>query len=415
LGFISFLIVLSILVFIHELGHFTVARLLGVKVYVFSIGFGKKLISKQWKGTQWSFSLIPLGGYVKMKGQEDLNPALSNNDSDSYNVKTPFQRILILLAGPFANFLLAFVLYIAIGLLGNNHLSPTIGKVVENSPAFKSGLKANDTILKINDSEVKTEVDKNLKYVAGSNTNIKIKSAYNKIFSGFEDSVKLSIERNGVIEQIKVNRYDFNDFNYWNNLERIKAKSISDKIGYINMASVKGEDIEDIFESFDTKKTIIIDLRNYPAFIYSRFSRYLNSEKRDFSTIYSPDINYPSRFVLKDNLKTNSSKKAFKGKIILLVNEDSMSRSEFTAMAFQTADNVITVGNQTAGADGDVVVFEYLGGFRTAISGNGIEYPDGSESQRKGVKIDIEVKPTINGLKKEQDEILEKAIELASE
>ena len=93
MGFISFLVVLSILVFIHELGHFTVARLLGVKVYVFSIGFGKKLISKQWKGTEWTFALIPLGGYVKMKGQEDLNPALANNDSDSYNVKTPFERI----------------------------------------------------------------------------------------------------------------------------------------------------------------------------------------------------------------------------------------------------------------------------------------------------------------------------------
>jgi regulator of sigma E protease len=156
LGFITFLIVLSILVFIHELGHFTVARLLGVKVYVFSIGFGKKLISKQWKGTEWSLSLIPLGGYVKMKGQEDLNPAISNHDHDSYNVKTPFERILILLAGPLANFLLAFVIYILIGLLGNNHLSPTIGKVVENSPAYKSGLKANDTIVKINDIEIKT-------------------------------------------------------------------------------------------------------------------------------------------------------------------------------------------------------------------------------------------------------------------
>ena len=156
MGFITFLIVLSILVFIHELGHFTVARLLGVKVYVFSIGFGKKLISKQWKGTEWSFSLIPLGGYVKMKGQEDLNPALANNDSDSYNVKTPFQRILILLAGPFANFLLAFVLYIAIGLLGNNHLTATIGKVIENSPAQKAGLMKNDEILKINDKEIKT-------------------------------------------------------------------------------------------------------------------------------------------------------------------------------------------------------------------------------------------------------------------
>lgn len=284
-----------------------------------------------------------------------------------------------------------------------------------DSIANINNLKLGDIILKINDTEVKTEIDKNLKYVGGSNTNIKIKSTYNKIFSGLEDTVKLSIERNGEIEQIKVNRYDFNDFNYWDNPKSIKSKSISDEIGYINMASFKGEDIEDVFESFETKKAIIIDLRNYPAFIYYRFSRYLNSEKRDFSTIYSPDINYPSRFVLKDNLKTNGSKKAFKGKIILLVNEDSISRSEFTAMAFQTADNVITVGNQTAGADGDVVVFEYLGGFRTAISGNGIEYPDGYESQRKGVKIDIEVKPTISGLKKGRDEILEKAIELASE
>ena len=130
MGMITFLLVLSVLVFFHELGHFAVARLFGVKVYVFSIGFGKKLISKQWKGTQWTFSLIPLGGYIKMKGQEDLDPALINNDYDSYNAKTPFQRILILLAGPVANFILAFVLYIMIGLLGNKHLTPTNGKVI---------------------------------------------------------------------------------------------------------------------------------------------------------------------------------------------------------------------------------------------------------------------------------------------
>ena len=181
MGFITFLIVLSILVFIHELGHFSVARLLGVKVYVFSIGFGKKLISKQWKGTQWTFSLIPLGGYVKMKGQEDLNPALANNDSDSYNVKTPFQRILILLAGPFANFLLAFVLYIGIGLLGNNHLTATIGKVIENSPAQKAGLMKNDEILKINNHEIKTWDD-----LSG-------------IIKGSNDPLKFYVKRDGKI------------------------------------------------------------------------------------------------------------------------------------------------------------------------------------------------------------------------
>ena len=84
-------------------------------------------------------------------------------------------------------------------------------------------------------------------------------------------------------------------------------------------------------------------------------------------------------------------------------------------MAIQTADNVITIGNQTAGADGNIFVFEYIGGYKTAISGLGIMYPDKTETQRKGVKIDIEIKPTIEGLKQGRDEILEKAIELGSE
>lgn len=283
-----------------------------------------------------------------------------------------------------------------------------------DSIAKLNNLKLGDVIVKINDLDVQTEKNKNLKYVSGSNTNHKTLNTYYKIFIGTENEVNLTIERKGQTEQIKVNRYEFIDFNYWSNPKLVKSKSITNEIGYINMASVKGPDIKDIFKSFENKKSIIIDLRNYPALIYKYFSRYLNSEKRDFSKIYSPTINYPSRFSFKDNLQTNSSKKAFKGKIILLVNDQSISRSEFTAMAFQTADNVITVGNQTAGADGDLVVFDYLGGYKTAMSGNGILYPDGSETQRKGVKIDVEVKPTIKGLQQERDEILEKAIELAT-
>tara|TARA_R110000868_G_scaffold411634_2_gene706566 strand:- start:27 stop:1652 length:1626 start_codon:yes stop_codon:yes gene_type:complete len=284
-----------------------------------------------------------------------------------------------------------------------------------DSIADLNKLKLGDVILKINDLDVETELIQNLKYEAGSNKNIKIKSTYNRIFNGLENTANLTIERNGAIEQMKVNRYDFKDFNYWNSTKRVKSKSINDEIGYINMASVKGIDIPGIFDSFKTKKSIIIDLRNYPAFIYRRFSRYLNSEKRAFTKIYSPNINYPSRFTYIDDLKTSSYKKAFKGKIILLVNEESISRSEFTAMAFQTADKVITVGNQTAGADGDVAIFEYIGGYRTAISGNGVLYPNGAETQRKGITIDIEIKPTIKGLRQGRDEVLEKAIEIAKE
>ena len=285
-----------------------------------------------------------------------------------------------------------------------------------DSLANHNNLKLGDVILKINNLDLKTETAKKLKYVSGSNRNIKIKKTYSSILIGKESSVTLEIERDNQIKQTQVNRYNFNEFNYWNNPKAIKSKAINNNIGYINMASVKEEDVADIFKSFENKRTIIIDLRNYPAFIYRLISRQLNSEKRDFTKIYSPNIEYPGKFIFKKNLRTGvKNKKAFKGKVILLVNDESISRSEFTVMAFQTADNVITVGSQTAGADGDVVIFEYIGGYKTAISGNGILYPNSSETQRKGIKIDIEVKPTINGLRQGRDEILEKAIELAYE
>ena len=156
MGTITFLLVLSFLVFFHELGHFLAARYFGVKVEVFSIGFGKQVYARQWKGTVWQFALIPLGGYVKMKGQDDTKPGLVEEGNDSYNNKTPWQRIVILFAGPFANFLLAGILYFVIGLAGANSLSPTVGTVQEKSPAMRAGIKEGDVIKRINNTEITT-------------------------------------------------------------------------------------------------------------------------------------------------------------------------------------------------------------------------------------------------------------------
>lgn len=148
------LLVLSALIFFHELGHYSAARFFGVYVEVFSIGFGKKLFSFQWIGTQWQISAIPLGGYVKMKGQDDSDPTALSNDDDSYNVKKPWQRIIILLAGPLANFALAWVFFYAIALGGPQTLSPVIGNVVENSPAQIAGLQKGDIVLSINNESI---------------------------------------------------------------------------------------------------------------------------------------------------------------------------------------------------------------------------------------------------------------------
>ncbi|MFY4845316.1 RIP metalloprotease RseP, partial [Aliarcobacter butzleri] len=149
MGTITFLLVLSFLVFFHELGHFLAAKFFGVKVHTFSIGFGKQIYSKYWKGTTWQIALIPLGGYVKMKGQDDSNPALIEDGEDSYNAKKPWQRIIILFAGPFANFILAAILYFIIALSGANTWAAQVGSVQENSPAFIAGIKTNDEIIRI--------------------------------------------------------------------------------------------------------------------------------------------------------------------------------------------------------------------------------------------------------------------------
>jgi len=154
MGILVAILVLSVLIFFHELGHFSAARFFGVQVDVFSIGFGKKLYSRVIGKTEWSISLIPLGGYVKMKGQDDSDPTKKSYDSDSYNSKRPWQRIIILLAGPFANFLLAFILYFAIANLGVPKLLASVGVVSEGNPAISAGVLKGDKILKIDNTDI---------------------------------------------------------------------------------------------------------------------------------------------------------------------------------------------------------------------------------------------------------------------
>ncbi|TET88714.1 MAG: RIP metalloprotease RseP [Sulfurovum sp.] len=154
MGILVALLVLSVLIFFHELGHFTAARFFGVQVDVFSIGFGKKLYSKMIGKTEWSISAIPLGGYVKMKGQDDTDPTKVSDDEDSYSNKKPWQRIIILLAGPFANFLMAFLLYLAISYLGVPKLLAFVGEVGKDTPAYQAGLQKEDKIVQINGDNI---------------------------------------------------------------------------------------------------------------------------------------------------------------------------------------------------------------------------------------------------------------------
>ncbi|GAA7940446.1 RIP metalloprotease RseP [Helicobacter pylori] len=152
--FIVAVLMLAFLIFVHELGHFTIARICGVKVEVFSIGFGKKLYFFKLFGTQFALSLILLGGYVKLKGMDKEENETNETDQahDSYAQKSPFQKLWILFGGAFFNFLFAILVYFFLALGGEKVLLPVIGDLEKN--ALEAGLLKGDKILSINHKKI---------------------------------------------------------------------------------------------------------------------------------------------------------------------------------------------------------------------------------------------------------------------
>ncbi|WP_348519017.1 RIP metalloprotease RseP [Campylobacter sp. CCS1377] len=178
--FLVTLLVISFLIFFHELGHFLAAKSLGVKVEVFSIGFGKTLIKKTYKNTEYRLSALPLGGYVKLKGQDDLNPTEENYDKDSYSILSPLKKIYILVAGPFFNIFLAFLLYIAIGNLGLIKPAAQIGKIMPDSAAQMANLQAGDKILAIDGKAIQS-FDEISKFLSPKETTLLIQRGDQKL------------------------------------------------------------------------------------------------------------------------------------------------------------------------------------------------------------------------------------------
>jgi len=156
----SLIIVLGVLIFFHELGHFLVARVLGVGVERFSLGFGPKLIGKTIGITEYQISAIPLGGYVKMVGESPDSELDPSDIPISFTHKHVFKRILIVAAGPFFNILLALIIFFGIfQISGLLILKPNIGDVNEGTPAYMAGLKKNDLVVSIDGVDISSWED----------------------------------------------------------------------------------------------------------------------------------------------------------------------------------------------------------------------------------------------------------------
>jgi len=154
------IVVLGVLIFCHELGHFLVAKLFRVKVLRFSLGFGHKLVGRTVGETEYQISAIPLGGYVKMLGEtetEEDEPIPPSDLPRAFNMQHPLKRIAIVAAGPAFNFFLAFLLFCGLHLVaGTQVMVPAVGQVRDGSPADAAGVEKGDVVLAVEGRSVET-------------------------------------------------------------------------------------------------------------------------------------------------------------------------------------------------------------------------------------------------------------------
>ncbi len=288
----------------------------------------------------------------------------------------------------------------------------------DDSLAAAHDLRIGDIITKMNGKSVASLIRERYPYIPASNDAVKLRNCGYILFNGPADKVTLTIDRDGQEKKLRVGRYPFSTFsiNRKPMSEETPWKIMSDSIGYVDMGKLEMKQVSDLVKDLEDTKAIIFDVRNYPRGTMYKLADFLNPEPREFVKFTFPNDDYPGKFKWADPMKCGKkNKNNYKGKVIILANEKTQSHAEFTCMALQTADNAVVIGSQTSGADGNVIRFELAGGFRTSITGLGVYYPDGRETQRIGIVPDIEIKPTLEGLRAGRDEVLEKAMEVAQQ
>lgn len=285
-----------------------------------------------------------------------------------------------------------------------------------------TGLEIGDVITHINGKSVDALVEDMNPFYPASNQPTRLRDISFDILRSSKNSLELTVNRQERPMNVTLdlfNKSNFSGYYRWypKRTER-SFKKINNDVGYVTLQNITVEDISLLKEAFKDTKGIIVDIRNYPStFVPFKLGNYLNSNRSDFVKFTQGSVNQPGEFLHREGHKVGVNKGlTYKGqKVIILVNELSQSQAEYTAMAFRAGDRTTIIGSTTAGADGNVSSIVLPGGLSTMISGIGVQYPDGNETQRIGIVPDVEVKPTIAGITEGRDELMEKALELINQ
>ncbi|ANI90081.1 hypothetical protein A9P82_12790 [Arachidicoccus ginsenosidimutans] len=291
----------------------------------------------------------------------------------------------------------------------------------QDSLEIKNILHRGDIIDSINGISIDSVIQRYSPYIPASNYPTKLRELIAPMFNvlrGDEDSMTLYITRNKqsfnlclpllTDSQITKAAYYTKDV-----VHKPVCSVISNNIGYLCPQDMQLKDTAAIERMFANTKGLIIDLRYYPTPWIVYLMYWLEAEIKPIAIYTTPTLQKPGTIVYKGNFEMDRrSTDFYKKRVVIIVNEWTQSRQEFAAMIFRTAKNAVVLGSKTAGADGTVCSMPLPYGLNLQFTKYGIENPDSTETQRKGIKIDIPVQPTIKGVLAGKDELLDKAIDI---
>jgi hypothetical protein len=277
-----------------------------------------------------------------------------------------------------------------------------------------TGLKPGDVIESLNGESVEQLIAKWLPYYSGSNETARLHNLARSLTRGPCDTVQAAVRRDNALVTVSAARAPLSRLSGLGGPHDRRGDTfqlLADDVAYVKLSSVKVADAANYVNRAKGTKGLIIDIRNYPSeFVVFALGSLLVERLTAFARFTAGDLDNPGAFNWTAPMQLMPQSPHYSGKIVILVDEVSVSQSEYTAMAFRSAPGAIVVGSATAGADGNVSPIALPGGLTTAISGLGVFYPDKRPTQRVGILPDVEVVPTIEGIRAGRDEVLEEAL-----
>jgi hypothetical protein len=288
---------------------------------------------------------------------------------------------------------------------------PTVAAFSDTVAGPSSGLEIGDAIVVIAGQRVDSLVEAWLPYYAASNRVTQLRDIGVALPKGECGAGSVTVARGGRLLTLNVARTPLYGQPLTHDRPGETFQLLSPDVAYLKLSTIRAVDVTGHIERASGTRGLIIDIRNYPKeFVVFALGGHLVSEPTPFVRFTVGDLQDPGAFTWTEPVVLQPLAPTYQGKVVILVDEVSISQAEYTAMAFRATPGAVVVGSTTAGADGNVSPIPLPGGLRTLISGIGVFYPDKKPTQRVGIIPDVVVTPTVDGIREGRDEVLEAAV-----